>query len=125
VGSTLRAWQASAPSLAGGYRRRPTVELPGRDKETGRESYEQYEGGWLTQREIKDISVMLNFDMVSSPKFVRFVYEGDGSGTGTVGPNGSDVIEDVFLHSSPPSHAHLAERRGPGATQADQAALRS
>jgi len=51
----------------------------------------------LTKREIKDISVMLNFDMVGSPNFVRFVYDGDGSGTGTVGPNGSDVVEDVFL----------------------------
>ena len=44
---------------------------------------------------------MLNFDMVSSPKFVRFVYEGDGSGTGTVGPNGSDVIEDSTLRLHP------------------------
>ena len=40
---------------------------------------------------------MLNFDMIGSPNFVRFVYDGDGSGTGTVGPNGSDVVEDVFL----------------------------
>jgi glyoxylate carboligase len=40
---------------------------------------------------------MLNFGMVDSPNSVRFVYDGDGSGTGTVGPNGSDVIEDVFL----------------------------
>jgi Zn-dependent M28 family amino/carboxypeptidase len=39
---------------------------------------------------------MLNFDMVGSPNFVRFIYDGDGSGTGTVGPNGSDVVEDVF-----------------------------
>jgi len=51
----------------------------------------------LSKAEIKDISVMLNFDMVGSPNFVRFVYDGDGSGTGTVGPNGSDTIEDVFL----------------------------
>jgi Zn-dependent M28 family amino/carboxypeptidase len=51
----------------------------------------------LPKRQIKDIEVMLNFDMVGSPNFVRFVYDGDGSGTGTAGPNGSDVIEDVFL----------------------------
>jgi len=51
----------------------------------------------LSNNEIKDIAVMLNFDMVGSPNFVRFVYDGDGSGTGTVGPNGSDVVEDVFL----------------------------
>ena len=51
----------------------------------------------LTTRQIKDIAVMLNFDMVGSPNYVRFVYDGDGSGTGTVGPNGSAVVEDVFL----------------------------
>jgi len=39
----------------------------------------------------------LNFDMIGSPNFVRFVYDGDGSPTGTAGPNGSDVVEDVFL----------------------------
>jgi len=50
----------------------------------------------LSKRQIKDIAVMLNFDMIASPNWVRFVYDGDGSGTGTVGPNGSDVIEDVF-----------------------------
>ncbi len=51
----------------------------------------------LTTRQMKDIAVMLNFDMIGSPNPVRFVYDGDGSGTGTVGPNGSDVVEDVFL----------------------------
>jgi Zn-dependent M28 family amino/carboxypeptidase len=51
----------------------------------------------LTKTEIKDIEVMLNFDMVGSPNFVRFVYDGDGSDTPAAGPNGSDVIEDVFL----------------------------
>jgi Zn-dependent M28 family amino/carboxypeptidase len=50
----------------------------------------------LSRRQIKDIAVMLNFDMIASPNWVRFVYDGDGSGTGTAGPNGSDVIEDVF-----------------------------
>jgi Zn-dependent M28 family amino/carboxypeptidase len=34
--------------------------------------------------------------MVASPNFVRFVYDGDGSGTGTKGPNGSGNIEKVF-----------------------------
>jgi len=51
----------------------------------------------LTNRQIKKIAVMLNFDMIGSPNFVRFVYDGDGSPTGTAGPNGSDVVEDVFL----------------------------
>jgi Zn-dependent M28 family amino/carboxypeptidase len=51
----------------------------------------------LSTRQIKDIAVMLNFDMIGSPNYARFVYDGDGSGFGTAGPNGSDVIEDVFL----------------------------
>jgi Zn-dependent M28 family amino/carboxypeptidase len=50
----------------------------------------------LNTRQIKNIAVNLNFDMVGSPNFVRFVYDGDGSGTGTAGPNGSKVVEDVF-----------------------------
>lgn len=57
----------------------------------------EYYVSQLTGRQIKDIAVMLNFDMIASPNYVRFVYDGDGSGTGTVGPNGSDVVEDVFL----------------------------
>lgn len=51
----------------------------------------------LTKREIKDIALNLNFDMVGSPNFVRFVYDGDGSATPLAGPNGSANIEDVFL----------------------------
>ena len=52
----------------------------------------------LSSRQIKDIAVMLNFDMVGSPNFVRFVYDGDGSATGIAGPNGSKAVEDVFLN---------------------------
>jgi Zn-dependent M28 family amino/carboxypeptidase len=51
----------------------------------------------LTKRQRKDIAVNLNFDMVGSPNFVRFVYDGDGSATPQPGPNGSGVVEDVFL----------------------------
>src|SRR5215475_1344087 len=50
----------------------------------------------LTTRELKDIALNLNFDMVASPNFVRFVYDGDGSATGASGPNGSGNIETVF-----------------------------
>lgn len=51
----------------------------------------------LSQRETKDIALNLNFDMVGSPNFVRFVYDGDGSATPLAGPNGSGNIEDIFL----------------------------
>jgi hypothetical protein len=50
----------------------------------------------LSSSELKDIELNLNFDMIASPNFVRFVYDGDGSGTGTSGPNGSANIEKVF-----------------------------
>jgi Zn-dependent M28 family amino/carboxypeptidase len=41
---------------------------------------------------------MLNFDMIGSPNFVRFVYDGDGSaGLSDPGPPGSQVIEQTFL----------------------------
>jgi Zn-dependent M28 family amino/carboxypeptidase len=42
------------------------------------------------------IKLMLNFDMIGSPNFVRFIYDGDGSAGGPVGPAGSATIEQVF-----------------------------
>jgi Zn-dependent M28 family amino/carboxypeptidase len=50
----------------------------------------------LTQAEKDDILVMLNFDMIGSPNFARFVYDGDGT-VGPEGPTGSGFIEDVFV----------------------------
>jgi Zn-dependent M28 family amino/carboxypeptidase len=43
----------------------------------------------------KDIMAMLDFDMLASPNFVRFVYDGDGSSGGPKGPSGSGNIEQV------------------------------
>ena len=58
----------------------------------------------LAEAERKKIKVMLDFDMIASPNYVRFVYDGDGSSfPDTAGPNGSGLIEAVFL-------AHLAQR---------------
>jgi Zn-dependent M28 family amino/carboxypeptidase len=57
----------------------------------------------LSQAERNKIELMLNFDMIGSPNFVRFVYDGNNSafppGTGGVqaGPTGSGAIEQVFL----------------------------
>ena len=51
----------------------------------------------LSARDIKNIALNLNFDMIGSPNFVRFVYDGDGSDTPLAGPNGSKNIEQVFL----------------------------
>ncbi len=51
----------------------------------------------LDARGLKEHAVNLNFDMVGSPNFVRFVYDGDGSAFGATGPNGSARVEQVFL----------------------------
>jgi len=50
----------------------------------------------LPTSELKNIALNLNFDMIASPNFVRFVYDGDGSATAAAGPNGSGNIEKVF-----------------------------
>jgi Zn-dependent M28 family amino/carboxypeptidase len=51
----------------------------------------------LTKRQVKNTAVNLNFDMVGSPNFVRFVYDGDASDTASLASAGSGVVEDVFL----------------------------
>jgi Zn-dependent M28 family amino/carboxypeptidase len=51
----------------------------------------------LSPRDIKNIEVNLNFDMLGSPNFVRFVYDGNGSDTPVKGPTGSANVEKVFL----------------------------
>ena len=38
----------------------------------------------------------LNFDMIGSPNYGLFIYDGDGSGFGLTGPDGSDEIEALF-----------------------------
>jgi Zn-dependent M28 family amino/carboxypeptidase len=50
----------------------------------------------LTKKEIQDISVMLDFDMLASPNYGRFIYDGNGDEHGFAGPNGSGTIEQVF-----------------------------
>ncbi|WP_328476585.1 M28 family metallopeptidase [Actinoplanes sp. NBC_00393] len=50
----------------------------------------------LSEAQQKTIFANLNFDMVGSPNYVRFVYDGDGSDTGTEGPAGSGDIEKIF-----------------------------
>ena len=50
----------------------------------------------LSQSEKDDILAMLNFDMIGSPNYARYVYDGDGT-IGPEGPTGSGLIEDVFV----------------------------
>jgi len=50
----------------------------------------------ISDRKLDNIALNLNFDMLGSPNYVRFVYDGDGSDTELKGPAGSAQIEDVF-----------------------------
>ncbi|MCP3422820.1 M28 family peptidase [Nocardioides pinisoli] len=55
----------------------------------------------LSQEQKDDIALNLNFDMIGSPNYVRFVYDGDNSGFpvgpgAAAGPDGSGLIEKVF-----------------------------
>ena len=50
----------------------------------------------LSEAQLLKIYANLNFDMVGSPNYVRFVYDGNGSDTPAAGPPGSDAIEEVF-----------------------------
>ena len=53
----------------------------------------------LSDDDLGKIYANLNFDMLGSPNYVRFVYDGDGSATSDpddAGPNGSAQIESIF-----------------------------
>ena len=50
----------------------------------------------LTQAERDAIALYLNFDMIGSPNYVRFVYDGSGD-IGPAGPAGSAAIEALFV----------------------------
>ncbi len=64
----------------------------------GSTAYVLGEDGLVESGEIDNIEANLNFDMLSSPNFVRFVYDGDNStDEGAEGPPGSAEIEQVFL----------------------------
>lgn len=50
----------------------------------------------LSERQINRIDLYLNFDMIGSSNFARFIYDGDGSAFGLSGPEGSAAIEETF-----------------------------
>ncbi len=50
----------------------------------------------LAPDQLSRIALYLNFDMVGSPNYVRFIYDGDGSAFGLAGPPGSEAIEAFF-----------------------------
>jgi Zn-dependent M28 family amino/carboxypeptidase len=55
-----------------------------------------YVADLIESGEIDDIEANLNFDMLASPNFVRFVYDGDNSTGESVEVPGSGEIEQVF-----------------------------
>ena len=50
----------------------------------------------LSEDDLADLDMYLNFDMIASPNYGLFIYDGDGSGFGLAGPDGSDDIEALF-----------------------------
>jgi Zn-dependent M28 family amino/carboxypeptidase len=50
----------------------------------------------LSDEEVQAHFANLNFDMLGSPNYVRFVYDGDGSDSDPAGPPGSAQIETLF-----------------------------
>ena len=52
---------------------------------------------------LNEIEYYLNFDMVASPNYVPFIYDGNGDQLGLQGPSGSAQIEETF-------EAHFSDR---------------
>ncbi|MGY1732298.1 M28 family peptidase [Geodermatophilus sp. SYSU D01045] len=52
----------------------------------------------LDEAQVEDLALYLNFDMIGSPNFARFIYDGDQSSfeAPVAVPDGSDQIEYVF-----------------------------
>ncbi|KAF9525100.1 hypothetical protein CPB83DRAFT_796782 [Crepidotus variabilis] len=50
----------------------------------------------LTTAQNQKIALYLNFDMIASPNYGHFIYDGDGSQFNITGPAGSDKIEKTF-----------------------------
>jgi len=56
----------------------------------------QYYAERLTQEQVDDIQVMIDTDMIASPNYARFIYDGSGDEEGPAGPAGSDTVGAVF-----------------------------
>jgi Zn-dependent M28 family amino/carboxypeptidase len=56
----------------------------------------EYYVSHLSSEELAKISMYLNFDMLASPNYVRYVYDDDGSDSPNPGPPGSEQIEKLF-----------------------------
>jgi Zn-dependent M28 family amino/carboxypeptidase len=50
----------------------------------------------LSKKQIANIAAMLDYDMLASGNYARFIYDGNGDEQGFAGPKGSGIIEQVF-----------------------------
>ena len=94
-------------------------------EESGLVGSTEYVAG-LTQGELKEIALYLNFDMIGSPNFVRFVYDGDNStGEGENGPKGSAEIEQLFVDYFDSQDLASSRRRSTGAATTVRSSTRA
>ena len=56
----------------------------------------EYYVSQLTKKQIQDISVMQDYDMLASGNYARFIYDGNGDEQGFAGPKGSGILEQVY-----------------------------
>ena len=56
----------------------------------------EYYVSQLSKKQMQDISVMQDYDMLASGNYGRFIYDGNGDEQGFAGPNGSGVLEQVY-----------------------------
>jgi Zn-dependent M28 family amino/carboxypeptidase len=81
---------------AGDYDTRNTVRFAWWGAEEAGLVGSQYYVDSLSKRQLKNIELYLNFDMIGSPNYARFIYDGSGDAFGIKGPTGSGNIESVF-----------------------------
>lgn len=62
----------------------------------------------LSEDELAKIRLYLNFDMIASPNYGLFIYDGDGSAFNLTGPAGSGEIERLF-EKYYASHGHQSK----------------
>jgi hypothetical protein len=113
-GSGTATLLAQAEELADGhYKLRNKVRFAWWGAEENGLAGSTYYARSLSQRQVDNIDVMLDYDMLSSPNYVRFIYDGDGNAApdNPAGPAGSGKVEQVFDDWF--SARGLASERGP------------
>ena len=97
-GSGTALLLAQAQELANGhYNLRQKVRFAWWGAEENGLVGSSYYAKTLSQKEADKIDVMLDYDMLASSNYVRFIYDGDGNAApgNPVGPEGSGKVEQV------------------------------